>query len=70
MWKTLKTLQCSNKPLSSLKKLNQQLTIKYNHSTKLKFKTNQTLTMKTILIITKKPHKNRFFFFFFFFHST
>ena len=37
-----------------LKKLNQQSTIKYNHSTKFKFKSNQTLTMETILIITKK----------------
>ena len=27
---------------------------KYNHNTKFRFKTNQTLTMETILIITKK----------------
>ena len=40
--------------LKSLKKLNQQSTVKYNHSTNLKFKTNQTLTMETILIISKK----------------
>ena len=40
--------------MNSLKKLNQQSTIKYNHSTKFKFKTNQTLTIETILIITKK----------------
>ena len=31
--------------------------IKYNHSTKFKFKTNQTLTMETILVITKKEKK-------------
>ena len=43
-----------NKPLNSLKKLNLQSTIKYNHSTKFKFKTNEILTMETILIITKK----------------
>ena len=40
--------------MNSLKKLNQQSTIKYNHSTKFKFKTNQILTVETILIITKK----------------
>ena len=40
--------------LNSLTKLNQQSTIKYNHSTKFEFKTNQTLTMETILIIAKK----------------
>ena len=45
MWRTLKIIS-----LNSLKKLN----LKYNHSTKFKFKTNQTLTMETILIITKK----------------
>ena len=45
MWRTLKIIS-----LNSLKKLN----LKYNYSTKFKFKTNQTLTMETILIITKK----------------
>ena len=40
--------------MNSLKKWNQQSTIKYNHSTNFKFKTNQTLTMETILIICKK----------------
>ena len=40
--------------MNSLKKLNQQSTIKYNHSTNFKFKTNQTLTMETILILSKK----------------
>ena len=34
--------------------------MKYNHSTKFKFKTNQTLTMETILIITKKKKKKMF----------
>ena len=53
MWRILKTLQYSkiNRVKFTLKI---KSIIKYNHSTKFKFKTNQTLTMETILIITKK----------------